>query len=89
MRTAMVAGGAAAVAHHAGRRSAEAQAQEDAQNQQIANLQQQQYASPAPTAAPATGPTQDNIQKLKELGELHAQGILTDEEFAAQKAKLL
>jgi hypothetical protein len=81
MRTAMVAGGAAAVAHHAGRRSAEAQAQEDAQNQQIA--------SPAPTAAPATGPTQDNIQKLKELGELHAQGILTDEEFAAQKAKLL
>ena len=87
MRTAMVAGGAAAVAHHAGRKSAEAQAQEDAQNQQIADLQQQQYAAPAP--APTSGPTQDNIQKLKELGELHAQGILTDEEFAAQKAKLL
>jgi Short C-terminal domain len=88
MRTAMVAGGAAAVAHHAGTKSAQAQAQEDAQNQQIADLQQQQqYAAPAP--APASGPTQDNIQKLKELGELHAQGILTDEEFAAQKAKLL
>ena len=29
------------------------------------------------------------IQQLKDLGELHAQGILTDEEFAAQKAKIL
>ena len=29
------------------------------------------------------------IKQLKELGELHAQGILTDEEFAAQKAKIL
>lgn len=31
----------------------------------------------------------DKIKQLKELGELKAQGILTDEEFAAQKAKLL
>jgi len=89
MRTAMVAGGAAAVAHHAGVKSAQAQAQEDAQNQQIADLQQQQYAQPQYAAPAPAGPSQDNIEKLKELGELHAQGILTDEEFAAQKAKLL
>ena len=43
---------------------------------------------PAPAPAPAASET-DTIEALKELGELHAQGILTDEEFAAQKAKLL
>jgi len=42
-----------------------------------------------PAAAPAAPAPDDSIAKLKELGELHAQGILTDEEFAAQKAKLL
>ena len=43
---------------------------------------------PAPAAAPADS-MDDKIKQLKELGELKAQGILTDEEFAAQKAKLL
>jgi hypothetical protein len=38
-------------------------------------------------AAPA--PEEDVISQLERLGALHAQGILTDEEFAAQKAKLL
>jgi hypothetical protein len=42
-------------------------------------------AAPPPAAAPAT----DQFEQLKQLGELHAQGILTDEEFAAQKAKIL
>jgi Short C-terminal domain len=41
---------------------------------------------PPPGAAPAAA---DPIEQLKELGELHSQGILTDEEFAAQKAKVL
>jgi hypothetical protein len=46
--------------------------------------------TPAPAAAPpAAAPAPDPIQQLKELGELHQQGVLTDEEFAAQKAKLL
>jgi hypothetical protein len=47
--------------------------------------------APAPTA-PAPAPEaggQSTIDQLKELGELKAQGILTEEEFAAQKAKLL
>ena len=40
-------------------------------------------------AAPSAPPPPDPIQQLKELGQLHQQGVLTDEEFAAQKAKLL
>ena len=60
--------------------------------------EQQQYAqpqaapvyAPPPQPAPAAGATEDNrINTLKQLGELHAQGILTDEEFAAEKAKVL
>ena len=42
----------------------------------------------AATAPPAAGGS-DTITQLKELAELHSQGVLTDDEFAAQKAKLL
>ena len=53
----------------------------------------QQYAQPAPPApapAPAAAPgTDDMLQQLRELGELKDQGILTEEEFAAQKARIL
>ncbi len=55
----------------------------------------QQYAQPAPQqyapppAAPAAPSQEDVINQLKQLGELHASGVLTDDEFAAQKAKLL
>ncbi len=55
--------------------------------------------APAPAQAPAAPPVQapapapeaapDPIAHLKELGELHQSGVLTDEEFAAQKAKIL
>jgi hypothetical protein len=41
---------------------------------------------PAPRAAPSTG---DTLEQLKTLAELKAQGVLTEEEFAAQKAKIL
>jgi hypothetical protein len=80
-RTAVIAGTATAVSNNVSRRQAGRWAQQD--QQQMAE-QQQQMAPPPP--APAND---DPIAKLKELGELHAQGILTDEEFAAQKAKLL
>jgi len=38
---------------------------------------------------PAPPPPPDPIEQLRELGQLHQQGVLTDEEFAAQKAKIL
>ena len=46
-------------------------------------------AQPAPAAAESQSGGQSALDQLKELGELKSQGILTDEEFAAQKAKLL
>lgn len=46
--------------------------------------------APAPAAAPApAGLSPDALAQLRQLGELHQQGILTDEEFTAQKAKIL
>ena len=83
-RTAVVAGTATAVSNRVSRRQANRWAEQDQQE-----YQQQAYAQPAPAPAPAAPAQDDSIAKLKELGELHAQGILTDEEFAAQKAKLL
>jgi hypothetical protein len=88
LRTAALVGGTAAVAHHAGVRSQQAQDQEYAQNEAIADVQQQQAAQQTAPAA-AAGPSQEGLNKLKELAQLHDQGILTDEEFAAQKAKIL
>ncbi len=94
-RTAVVAGTATAVSGRVQRRQAEKYASRDAQiyaereqayQQQAAPPPQQAAPPPPPPAAPSQG---DVIEQLKQLGELHAQGILTDEEFAAQKAKLL
>ncbi len=45
--------------------------------------------APPPQAAPPAAPAADPYEELRQLGELHSQGILTDEEFAAQKAKIL
>ena len=55
---------------------------------------QPQYAPPPPQYAPAPPPaaapsTEDMFAKLRQLGELRDQGILTEDEFAAQKAKIL
>ena len=60
----------------------------------VKNLQEQmeaQQGPPAPAAAPApsAGISSDTMQKLEDLGKLHEQGILTDDEFAQQKARLL
>ncbi len=101
-RTAVVAGTATAVsggmqAHAANKanQEAEAQAWEAQQNQAameaaaaqaVANAQA--AAPPPPAPAPAGGGS-DLMAQLNQLGALHAQGILSDEEFAAAKAKLL
>ena len=47
-----------------------------------------QSASSGPSQA-SSGPSKDAIEKLKELGQLHDQGVLTDEEFSTQKAQVL
>jgi Short C-terminal domain len=83
-RTAVVAGTATAVSNRVSKRQGERWAQQEAP-------QQPQYVeqAPPPAAAPPAPAGESVIDQLKELGELKAQGILTEEEFAAQKAKLL
>lgn len=57
---------------------------------QEAKAQQQQAAGPPPdVAGPVEQPAEDPYAQLEQLGKLHADGILTDEEFAAEKAKVL
>jgi hypothetical protein len=82
-RTAVVAGTATAVSNNVSRR----QAGRWAEQQQAQQPAEPQYAPPPP--APASNDMDDKIKALKELGELKNQGILTDAEFEAQKAKLL
>ena len=95
--TAVVAGTAGAVSHHQQQKYAQqdaaAQQQYDQAYQQgAADAQAQpQYAPPPPQyAAPVEqAPADDMTAKLQQLAELHASGVLTDEEFAAAKQKLL
>ncbi|WP_354637856.1 SHOCT domain-containing protein [Kitasatospora camelliae] len=89
-RTAVVAGTATAVSNRVSRRQAGRWAQQDdAQQQQYA---QQQPAAPPPAPAPAApaAPSMDSkIDQLKELAGLKEQGVLTEAEFEAQKARIL
>jgi Short C-terminal domain len=82
-RTAVIAGTASAVSGRVQRRQGQRWAQQEAEQQPPAEA----APAPPPAAAPAAG--ESTIDQLKELGELKAQGILTEDEFAAQKAKLL
>lgn len=92
-RTAVVAGTASAVSGRVQRRQAERFADRDAQ---IAAERQQAYqqqfipaqAAP-PSSAPGPAPAADPIDQLRELAALKAEGILTEEEFATQKARIL
>ena len=100
-RTAAIAGTATAVSNRVSRRQAnkwagqeEQQAAEQDQaakaqayDQQQAAAQQQAYAAPPPQ--PAAPAQDDMLTQLQKLGELKAAGVLTEEEFAAQKAKIL
>jgi hypothetical protein len=86
-RTAVVAGTATAVSNRVSRRQANRWAAQDQQQYDQQQYAQQQYAPP-PQPAPAA-PAPDPIEQLKELAALRDQGILTDAEFEAQKAKIL
>jgi hypothetical protein len=83
-RTAVVAGTATAVSGRVAHNQQQKYAAQDQAAQQQAYAQQP-AAAPAP-AAPEVDPT---TAKLQELAALNKQGVLTDEEFAAAKAKLL
>jgi hypothetical protein len=99
-RTAVVAGTATAVSNRVSRRQANRWAQHDQSaygapqyaEPQYAEPQYAapQYAAPAPAPAPAPPPSSgDMFEQLKQLAQLRDQGILTDEEFATQKARIL
>ena len=101
LRAAAVGGGA----YMAGKSRANAQQREYEQEQRISDLESQQtmapeqpqYAPPPPppppppaaAPPPSAGPTDDMISRLQQLGQLHDSGVLTDEEFAQQKARVL
>jgi hypothetical protein len=92
VRTAVVAGTATAVSNRVSRRQAERWQQQGSypsdQTEPAYVEQQPAYgaaAEPPPPAAPAADP----IQQLKDRAALRDQGVLTDEEFATQKARVL
>lgn len=87
-RTAVIAGTATAVSNGVSRRQYGRWEQQAAQQQQQAYVQQQMAAPQAPQQ-PAAPPEDPTISKLQELAALHSQGILSDEEFASAKAKVL
>jgi hypothetical protein len=93
-RTAAVVGTATATRNAVNRRQADknmAAYSQAAANNAPPPQQQVVYAAPPPEAIPAQAPAaqEDVITQLERLGALKAQGLLTEEEFAAQKAKLL
>ena len=102
LRTAVVGGVAYGVGHHMATKSGQQQQTDAQQNAQIADVQDQQAAqqqapppppvyqqpAPPPPAAP-TGLTDEGIAQLKQLGQLHESGVLTDAEFEASKQKIL
>jgi hypothetical protein len=85
-RTAAVAGTATAVSNRVSRRQANRWGQQDAA---AYGEPEPTYAAPPPAPAAPAAPAADPIHQLKELADLKQQGILTDDEFAAQKAKIL
>ena len=82
-RTAVVAGTATAVSGRVQRRQAAKWDEQDQQQYEQQQAQQPQYQQPPPA------PQDDATAQLENLAQLHTQGVLTDEEFAAAKAKIL
>jgi hypothetical protein len=81
-RTAVIAGTATAVSNRVSKRQAERWSEQEAPQQMAPE-------SPPPAAPAAPAAEGSVIDQLRQLGELKDQGILTEDEFAAQKAKLL
>jgi hypothetical protein len=94
-RTAVIAGTATAVSNRVSRRQAnrwatqEQAAQYQAEQQAAQYQQQPQYQGPPPAAPVAAAPGPDTVTQLQGLADLRSQGVLTDAEFEAQKARIL
>jgi Short C-terminal domain len=89
LRAAVVGGGAYMAGKSTARRRAERDQQEADQDTRLSDLEQQQ-APPQQAPAPAQAPSASSpmIDQLNQLAALHQQGVLTDDEFSAAKAKL-
>jgi len=83
-RTAVIAGTATTVSNRVSRRQAQKWSAED----QPDAAAPQQYAPPPPPP-PAAPSGEDRLEQLQQLGKLKEQGVLTDAEFAAEKARIL
>ena len=100
LRAAVVGGGAYMAGKHVARSQQEQAQMEGDQDQRISDLEQQQsyqpppqqqsYQPPQQAPPPAAAPSQSSamLDQLNQLAALHQQGVLTDDEFAAAKAKL-
>jgi hypothetical protein len=80
MRAAMVGG----AGYYAGKKIQQGREEDASQDERLDEVETQQAAAPS-----AGGMSDDVIDQLGKLGQLHEQGVLTDDEFAAQKQKLL
>jgi len=89
VRTAAVVGTASATRNAVNHRQAEKYSAQAAPPQQAAPPPPQEYAPPPPPPAPVAAPPEDPITQIERLGALKAQGLITEEEFNAQKAKIL
>jgi hypothetical protein len=85
-RTAVISGTATAVSNRVSRRQYNRWSEQDQQPQYY---QEQAPAQPAPAAQAPAAAGRDRVEQLKDLADLKAQGILTDQEFAAEKARIL
>ncbi|MFI2487873.1 SHOCT domain-containing protein [Promicromonospora kroppenstedtii] len=86
-RTAVVAGTATAVSNRVSRRQANRWATQESYAQPQQQAPQQVYVAPPPQ--PASSGSEDVIAQLERLGKLRDEGVLTDAEFSAQKARIL
>jgi hypothetical protein len=91
LRAAVVGGGAYMAGKRNAARQADQQSQDAGQNQRLNDLEQQAAVPPqaAPQAAAGAQAAPSMADQLNQLAGLHSQGVLSDDEFAAAKAKLL
>src|SRR5690242_1270746 len=89
LRAAVVGGGAYMAGKSHARHSMERQQSEEEQDSRIGDLEQQQAPAQAPAPAQSSAQSSPMVSQLNDLAALHKQGVLTDDEFAAAKAKLI